>query len=106
FRCSRLQRPRSPPPSPYTALFRSEDAFRLWPAEGVVPPKSEGGGLLAVLADGMGGHTGGAIAGQTACKTFTEVFSATSAPLEARDRKSIRLNSSHVAISYAVFCLN
>ena len=53
-----------------------EDAFRLWPAEGVVPPKAEGGGLLAVLADGMGGHTGGAIAGQTACKTFTEVFAA------------------------------
>src|SRR5690625_6787498 len=25
--------------------------------------------------------------------------------LEARDRKSTRLNSSHVAISYAVFCL-
>ena len=53
-----------------------EDAFRLWPAEGAVPPRAESGGLLAVLADGMGGHTGGAIAGQTACKTFTEVFSA------------------------------
>src|SRR5207253_10275349 len=26
-------------------------------------------------------------------------------PLQARDRKSTRLNSSHVAISYAVFCL-
>src|SRR5690625_5931174 len=26
-------------------------------------------------------------------------------PLENRDRKSTRLNSSHVAISYAVFCL-
>src|SRR5690625_5767635 len=27
------------------------------------------------------------------------------APLESGDRKSTRLNSSHVAISYAVFCL-
>src|SRR5437660_2093562 len=27
------------------------------------------------------------------------------APTSARDRKSTRLNSSHVAISYAVFCL-
>src|SRR5690606_40066418 len=27
------------------------------------------------------------------------------APLEERDRKSTRLNSSHVKISYAVFCL-
>src|SRR5207253_4161911 len=26
-------------------------------------------------------------------------------PCEGRDRKSTRLNSSHVAISYAVFCL-
>src|SRR5690625_6192049 len=26
-------------------------------------------------------------------------------PLDLRDRKSTRLNSSHVAISYAVFCL-
>src|SRR3712207_7178156 len=28
-----------------------------------------------------------------------------SAPLEVRDRKSTRLNSSHANISYAVFCL-
>src|SRR5438034_8512474 len=27
------------------------------------------------------------------------------APVEARDRKSTRLNSSHTVISYAVFCL-
>ena len=58
-----------------------EDAFRLWPAEGAVPPTAESGGLLAVLADGMGGHTGGAIAGQTACKTFTEVFCRRHVPL-------------------------
>ena len=49
-----------------------EDAFRLWPGEGVVPPKAESGGLLAVLADGMGGHTGGAIAGQTAWAQLKE----------------------------------
>src|SRR5437870_8732806 len=29
----------------------------------------------------------------------------TTPPLSGRDRKSTRLNSSHVAISYAVFCL-
>ena len=77
-----------------------EDAFRLWPAEGAVPPKSESGGLLAVLADGMGGHTGGAIAGQTACKTFTEAFSATSAPLEARLKSA--LNASNEALAKGV----
>src|SRR5690625_6717689 len=36
------------------------------------------------------------------CVTFTE---ASCVPLATRDRKSTRLNSSHVAISYAVFCL-
>src|SRR5207249_7424259 len=30
---------------------------------------------------------------------------AASLPIEIRDRKSTRLNSSHVSISYAVFCL-
>ena len=66
-----------------------EDAFRLWPAEGAVPRKAEGSGLLAVLADGMGGHTGGAIAGQTACKTFAEVFAGGSAPFEARLKSAL-----------------
>src|SRR5207253_10627617 len=37
-------------------------------------------------------------------RTLFEPFSASSLVAEA-DRKSTRLNSSHVAISYAVFCL-
>jgi PPM family protein phosphatase len=74
-----------------------EDAFRLWPGEGVVPPKAEGGGLLAVLADGMGGHTGGAIAGQTACRAFTEVFAATNAPHEARLKVALQASNEALA---------
>ena len=74
-----------------------EDAFRLWPAEGVVPPKAESGGLLAVLADGMGGHTGGAIAGQTACKTFTEVFASASTPPEARLKPALQASNEALA---------
>ena len=74
-----------------------EDAFRLWPAEGVVPPKSESGGLLAVLADGMGGHTGGAIAGQTACKTFAEVFASASSPLETRLKSALHASNEALA---------
>src|SRR5256885_11192495 len=35
------------------------------------------------------------------CRKFSGVISRTSAP----DRKSTRLNSSHLVISYAVFCL-
>src|SRR5215831_745440 len=74
-----------------------EDAFRLWPGEGLVPPKAEGGGLLAVLADGMGGHTGGAIAGQTACRAFTEVFAATNAPHEARLKVALQASNEALA---------
>src|SRR5256885_10039321 len=33
------------------------------------------------------------------------LYSATGCPLCAKDRKSTRLNSSHLVISYAVFCL-
>jgi serine/threonine protein phosphatase PrpC len=74
-----------------------EDAFRLWPGEGVVPPKAESGGLLAVLADGMGGHTGGAIAGQTACRTFTEVFANLEAAPEARLKTALQASNEAIA---------
>jgi PPM family protein phosphatase len=74
-----------------------EDAFRLWPTEGVVSPKADGGGLLAVLADGMGGHTGGAIAGQTACRAFTEVFAAATAPPEARLKSALTASNEALA---------
>ena len=77
-----------------------EDAYQVWPAERVVPGKREGDGLLAVLADGMGGHTGGAIASQTACKTFTEVFAAASAPHTERLRSA--LDASNEAIAKGV----
>lgn len=75
-----------------------EDSFRLWPAEGVIPPKAESGGLLAVLADGMGGHTGGAIASQTVCKTFTDVFAAAAgSPPEARLKPALQASNEALA---------
>ncbi|MBO0742657.1 MAG: protein phosphatase 2C domain-containing protein [Hyphomicrobiaceae bacterium] len=74
-----------------------EDAFRLWPGEGVVPPKAGSGGLLAVLADGMGGHTGGAIAGQTACRTFAEVFANSNSPPEARLKAALQASNEALA---------
>src|SRR5699024_12466372 len=93
-----------PPPSrsPYTTLFRSGGKD----AGGVVHAKDHfavliagvGGRLhrdevLALLGDGVQlvepvGHVGGGGAGP-----------------QDQDRKSTRLNSSHVSISYAVFCL-
>jgi len=52
-----------------------EDAAAFWPGvatfklELSVPPPPNGK-IMAILADGMGGHAGGAIASQSACETF------------------------------------
>src|SRR3989442_6240095 len=69
---------RRPPRStlfPYTALFRS--------------PVTDGGDAAAVLTD------------ERTKVALPDRF----AEMVERDRKSTRLNSSHVRISYAVFCL-
>src|SRR5690625_4686721 len=55
-------------------------------------------GAAAATASVIGGQLG--IAGTVIGAALTSIVSAT-----ALDRKSTRLNSSHVAISYAVFCL-
>src|SRR5437868_8744562 len=71
---------RRPPRStlfPYTTLFRSDCGGR----DGF---RSEGGGNRGVVAEGQ----------MRPRKVATTL-----------DRKSTRLNSSHVSISYAVFCL-
>src|SRR5256885_3704852 len=73
---------RRPPRStlfPYTTLFRSRD-----PARGVAA-------AMEMLIDGAW------VAARSGA-TFT-------AESPATDRKSTRLNSSHLVISYAVFCL-
>src|SRR5256885_10725262 len=84
---------RRPPRSnlfPYTTLFRSRWAR----GRGELPARpgplecgavSRSGELLRALRDGDGAAGGGRA--------------------RRRDRKSTRLNSSHLVISYAVFCL-
>src|SRR5690625_5354057 len=71
-----ISRPPSSPLFPYTTLFRSS---RRWP-----PPRPPGTRTAARAA------------------ARTRAWSGLGT---RRDRKSTRLNSSHVAISYAVFCL-
>src|SRR5256885_6933505 len=80
---------RRPPRStlfPYTTLFRSKELGRL------LEPVAE-----LRLSDNVRGY-------KWAKHVYGALLFAT-ALVDAQDRKSTRLNSSHLVISYAVFCL-
>src|SRR5207249_10287360 len=91
-----FRRPPRPPLFPYTTLFRSRPALRVLAYQ----PRRVGVLLLEKV-------------GLEVRERFTAVLqlklgyfgSELGELVEARDRKSTRLNSSHVSISYAVFCL-
>src|SRR3989442_9267461 len=86
---------RRPPRStlfPYTTLFRSADSeLARWRAAWTPPPPKYPRGYGVLFSVTSRRLTRGAI--QSRSRRLTE------------DRKSTRLNSSHVRISYAVFCL-
>src|SRR3989454_3862368 len=78
---------RRPPRStlfPYTTLFRSGDQ------PGVVTPS-----IARTISSTLTGL----------CSEYATSTSLPAAEREITDRKSTRLNSSHLVISYAVFCL-
>src|SRR5207249_9193167 len=91
-----LRRPR-PTLFPYTTLFRSE-AFT--EPEGI----KDGFGPRFNLDSCGGCHQQPAVGGSSP-SVNPQVALATQGGARNRDRKSTRLNSSHVSISYAVFCL-
>lgn len=76
-----------------------EDAFKIWPS-GAQAATRRGDGLLAVVADGMGGHAGGEIAGELAARTFVETF--TGADGETGERLRAALEAGNAAIAARV----
>src|SRR5690606_41401912 len=101
FFSSRTRRPPRPTLFPYTTLFRSLDGMVI-----VDKPPSDPSrvffGAWVTLEDEEGTQVENRIVGPDEFDVARGYISMDS-PLG--DRKSTRLNSSHVKISYAVFCL-
>src|SRR5690606_40424705 len=91
---------------PYTTLFRSNPRMAYFP---YVQPQRNYAVQLRAALPAQGGATLGAdmqCAVQTDAMPPSFYFASRGVVLPAgQDRKSTRLNSSHVKISYAVFCL-
>src|SRR5207253_10403597 len=102
YSSSRLRRPPPSPLFPYTTLFRSLRAVRTGGRISLIGVLTGGGGTvnpMPILMKSV--RVQGIFVGSR------EMFEAMNRAiaLHKLDRKSTRLNSSHVAISYAVFCL-
>src|SRR5690606_40710738 len=89
--------PPSSPPLPYTTLFRSPRLFGRNPDLCCHLRKVE---PLSRALEGYMAWFSGIRRDETASRRDRRVVE-----WDRRDRKSTRLNSSHVKISYAVFCL-
>src|SRR5690554_7291672 len=85
------QRPPRSTLFPYTTLFRSHKGYEY--SRGTNPTRTALQNSLAALENAAYGLA------------FSSGMAATETVLKLLDRKSTRLNSSHVRISYAVFCL-
>src|SRR5690606_41626966 len=96
------RRPTCSTPFPYTTLFRSEKPeppvkVKTPPTPAEEPPAMEEPGNPPHMAQtGTDGMMAASAAGAVLITGGAMLY---------RDRKSTRLNSSHVKISYAVFCL-
>jgi serine/threonine protein phosphatase PrpC len=77
-----------------------EDSATVWQPEGADRDGAGGTELLAILADGMGGHAGGAIASDAVCTNFRAQFIEQTGP--PRDRLRSALDAANGAIGALV----
>src|SRR5699024_12810447 len=93
---------RPPPRSalfPYTTLFRS--VVVVLAAGDLTAAQAAAAGALDALGAGAHGAAHGVLHGPAVADALLQLLG----DVLRQDRKSTRLNSSHVSISYAVFCL-
>src|SRR5690606_40270565 len=98
-----LRPPPRPPPFPYTTLFRSDVRLaRTNPRRSAQPGQRHLQSRVGAVRDaGRPAPVPGRSAGDPDHEAPERAPAGNTRP----DRKSTRLNSSHVKISYAVFCL-
>src|SRR5690606_42027773 len=96
-----MRRPPLSTPSPYTTLFRSFEHGVLLANAGLPTPWD----ALRAAAAEQGERFMAAPLGEAHAWLGADIMMGPDAPGTQVDRKSTRLNSSHVKISYAVFCL-
>jgi len=79
-----------------------EDASAFWPPEGppsgaARAPAANSTRLVAVLADGMGGHTGGALASRMVCESFISAYAGLNGSRSERLLESLRSANDAIA---------
>jgi protein phosphatase len=65
--------------------------------EDTAEARTDDGGVVAVLADGMGGHVGGALASALACKFFLSAFAASAEEVGTRLTGALDLANAAIA---------
>src|SRR5207302_6374757 len=98
-------RPRTPTLLPYTTLFRS--LYQLAAEKAGVPGDKLSGTIQNDILKEYAARGTFIFPPEPSMRLVTDTFAycAAEMPRWNTDRKSTRLNSSHVKISYAVFCL-